>query len=149
MAIAYSKALLDYILADMALATQTKPPETVDLGRVYDLHWIDPSLYDAESPTKAVEFERSRRFKHCGAAIAWARRQIFHGKVFGEHVEMRAIHRIAIGDKVDEHEDEVVDITLPGFCRWGEDATISWGVSKVKGLTLGRPERKCRAAQKR
>lgn len=148
MAIAFSKALLDYCLADMAITTGKSPPKTVDLGKVYDLHWIDPALHEPTGEVRAVaEFERSRRFPHCGAAIAWARRQIFHGKVYGEHIEMRTVHRISVDGAVQEHEDEVLDITLPGFRRWGSVGNNWHASSRETGISLGKPERKCRATQ--
>jgi len=86
--------------------------------RVFHLVWFDPALHEADG--SAEEYERSRRFNHCGAAIAWARRQLFHGKVFGESIEMRIMdiqeyegkeHRISVG---------TYDITLSGFVRWEE-----------------------------
>lgn len=148
MAITFSKAMMDYCLGDVALVTGKKPPETRDLGKVYDLFWIDPSLHEHVGVVENLAaFERTRRFPHCGAAIAWARRQIFHGKVFGEHIEMRTVHRIAVGEQVKEHEDGVVDITLPGFRRWEEKTASSWPSSSTgSSLYLEKPERKCRIA---
>lgn len=113
----------------------------VDLGKVYDLHWTDPAYADASGPI--AHFERSRRFKHCGAAIAWARRKIFHGEVFGASIEMRTITLSSFEGKVREHEDDVVDITLAGFCQWGEGSDYT---NRQKHFSLGKPVRKCRAA---
>ncbi len=127
-----------YCAGDVAL---TEALREECLPEVFDLTWIDPSLHEAEAPV--AKYEKTRRFAHCGAAIAWARRQIFHGKVFGEHIEMKTVSRYAIGSKVRESEAAVVDITLPGFRRWSDASDYNRG---ARGIALGRPERKCRTA---
>lgn len=119
-----------------------------DRGKiVYDLMWIDPALHDVSGDAVAA-FERIRRFPHCGAAIAWARRQLFHGKVFGSHVEMRKVHVDTVNDKVFEHVEEVVDITLLGFQRWeavsSTRPTYQTNSTHTSGTILNVPERKCR-----
>jgi len=111
------------------------------LGQVFDLTWIDPALHSVEYADNLADYERKRRFAHCGAAIAWARRQIFHGKVFGEHIEMATVDRYEEDGEIRESVGAAVDITLPGFRKW------DW-VSNYKreGISLGKPERKCRIA---
>lgn len=111
-----------------------------DLGLVFVLRWIDPTYH--EHGGAVVEFERDRKFAHAGAAIAWARRQIFHGKVFGDAIEMETYYRTEFNGKIEDHPHEVVDITLPGFCKWGADREGWHGPPGA--TTLGKPERKCR-----
>jgi hypothetical protein len=135
------QALLNYCAADAAIATGTAPAEVRDLGLVFMLRWIDPAYHDRGGPVG--EFTRERKFLHAGGAIAWARRQIFHGKVFGDAVEMETYYRTEYEGKVEEHPHEVIDITLPGFCKW--DARDAWGESSSsRTATLGKPTQKCR-----
>ena len=122
-------------------AFQPMIPEVTDLGRVFDLYWVDPALHTTNEPvTRMADFERHRRFPHVGAAIAWARRQIYHGKVFGEHVEMHTVFRTQRDGEVSEYVDTIIDITLPGFRTW---KTVT-NRSIPTDLSLGKPERKCR-----
>lgn len=116
--------------------------KAVHLGRGYDLVWIDLG-YDAAGDRPISEFERCRRFKHCGGAIAWARRKIFHGDLFGDSIEMRTLAFTGYGERVVEEEVEVVDITLAGFCRWKSERSF---INASQSISLGRPERKCRTA---
>lgn len=116
----------------------------VDLGRAFDLTWVDPAYSEAgEKPI--AEFERNRRFKHCGGAIAWARRKLFHGEVFGESIEMRTVNLTSFEGTLREEEIDVVDITLAGFRRWRNDQD-QWRTGRQSSMSLGKPERKCRSA---
>jgi hypothetical protein len=117
-----------------------RPRVMEEHGHAYDLVWIDAAYAEAGAEPVA-EFERKRRFKHAGAAIAWARRQIFHGKVFGEQIEMHAIRLYTVDDEPNEVEVSVTDITLAGFQEWKDR-----DYSAVRAVSLGKPIRKCRAA---
>lgn len=146
MALAFSPQLLDRIL-DMASQTlhidieAAGPPGTIVVVREqhlpseYDLRWMDVGLHEASDPSS--DYERTRRFKHLGGAIAWARRQLFHGRVFGDSIEMTLIKRSLFDGKPHESEKAVVEITLAGFRAWGRR-----GYSN--DLALDGPRRKCR-----
>lgn len=118
--------------------------EIIELGHAFDLCWIEPGFHEAVGRPVA-EFEKVRRFKYAGAAIAWARRQIFHGRVFGEAIEMRVSRLYTHNGEPREEEINITDITLAGFCRW--NAREGGYISDRRYVeTLGKPERKCRAA---
>lgn len=121
------------------------PPVRVDLGLVFDLSWVDLSIREAPvEAVKVADFEKVRRFPHCGAAIAWARRQLYHGKVFGDAIEMRTIRRVSYDGVVKEHEEEVQDVTMPGFRTW--KSAQNYG--GTRSLQLSQPVRKLRVNRK-
>lgn len=121
-------------------------PTTEPLPPVFDLKWFKPELAEASADVVVAEFEQDRRFAHIGAAIAWARRQLFHGKVFGEAIEMTTVHRTRIleTDAVQESEERTIDITLAGFSKWDSGYDYS---SRSSGLVQYPPIRKCRASR--
>lgn len=131
---------------DIEAQGPVKPLKVVDLGEVFDLRWVDVEYGEAPEATPVASFERCRRFKHCGGAIAWARRKIFHGDLFGESVEMRTMHVSQVGTELREQEVGVRDITLAGFRRW-DNYDKDHRSNREMGLTLGKPERKCRAGR--
>lgn len=137
---AATDAMARYCANDVALSDfgrEFADPERVEPR--FDLRWIDPAYHEAgDQPVGA--YERVRRFKHIGAAIAWSRRQIFHGRVFGDHIEMTTISRLLIGGEIRESESHVTDITLGGFSVWQ-------GRGGEYGLRLDRLMRKCKAPQ--
>lgn len=111
------------------------------LPHEYDLCWLDPA-YQGQGPV--AEFERVRRFKHLGGAIAWARRKLYHGEALGESIELRTIIRSRRSNgMITEAQGDVSDITLAGFCQW----KAGLGYRGANYLILTRPERKCRAAR--
>jgi hypothetical protein len=85
----------------------------------FEIAWTDAALHDASVEGRIVaDFERSRRFTHKGAAIAWSRRQLFHGAVFGDAVEMRVVTLYEWkGERRESIDDDPIEITLPGFRR--------------------------------
>lgn len=129
------------LLFDIESDGPFRPVVIEDVGVQFDLMWIDPAYHEAQDRPMA-EFERVRRFKYAGAAIAWARRRIFHGLVFGDSVEMRTIKLYLHDGEPHEEEQAITDITLAGFRRWN-DPRARYSSSAA---TLGPPERKCRAA---
>lgn len=142
MAIAAKKFLID-IESGPLDGSRRWAVEIVELGHAYDLCWIDPGFHEAAGRPVA-EFEKVRRFKYVGGAIAWARRQLFHGRVFGDAIEMRVYRLYTHDGEPREEEHSVTDITLAGFCRW--DRRENSGFTHPRQLVLGKPERKCRVA---
>lgn len=137
-----------YAVIDIEAAQGAIARTTVDLPAVFDLGWIEPAY--AFAPAESLpQHVRTRRFKHFGAAVVWARRALFHHKVFGDSIEMTSIRRKAYGPVValsdptaaaklaagahpgdvvvDEKVKETVDITLLGFRAWRCNATaVTW-----------------------
>jgi hypothetical protein len=110
-----------------------------ELTPEFDLRWTDVGLHDAADGAVS-DYERVRRFKHLGGAIAWARRQIFHGRVFGSSIEMTVVRRRRVKGELIETEDQTIDITLAGFCAWTRNSyAATW--------QLERPTRKCRITE--
>lgn len=136
MALIFSAALRDY-QQDALDALDVVP---VTLEPIYRLTWIDAALHDAPPGALASTHERSRDFLYLGAAIAWARRRIFHGHVFGDVIEMIEVNRTRRGDKINEMLGQPVDITLPGFVRWVNNNAYD----QRDGYRIGAAERKCR-----
>jgi hypothetical protein len=136
-------------MATVLLDIEAHPPvfqilpdlEDGPVTNLYLLSWIDPALYDQVGPVS--QFERTREFRHPGAAIAWARRQLFHGRVYGDSIELE--HRTKRTDaRGVEHTSttKTYDLTLAGFCKW-EHPSYS-GTSPVR---LGAPVKKCKLPQ--
>lgn len=121
-----------------------KKPETERAStRFYDLTWIDHTFYKADLTDRSIaDYERKRRFLHPGAAIAWARRQLFHGRVYGHSIQIEIGSKYAATENRPEHDvvENVVDITLAGFQHWR--ATQNWGSSVL--ATLDKLVRNCR-----
>jgi hypothetical protein len=116
-----------------------------DKSTAFDLVWTDAAFHDAAPDVTISEFERRRRFKHCGAAIAWARRQIFHGAVFGDAIEMQTISLWRADGRPQEEHVKSVEITLQGFCDWSEGtARLSPSYRDHRSVRLAPPSRKCR-----
>ena len=135
------KAVLDAasMLADEA--AMMAPFKPVKLDPVYRLTWTDPGYYDAPSGAPVSEYERTRDFKHLGGAIAWARRRIFHGHVFGAGMEMTEVSRTQLRDgTITESLADPIEITLPGFVRWQTPQSYA----ERTGYITGRAERKCK-----
>lgn len=124
-----------------------KPLPTIEpLPPVFDLKWLKPEIAGAPADAVVGDFEQVRRFAYIGGAIAWARRQLFHGKVCGEAIEMTTINRSRITETgaIQETEERTIDITLAGFAKW-EDGYSSY--SNRQGLVLSPPIRKCRVSR--
>lgn len=121
-------------------------PPVVEKGKaeklepIYRLTWIDADYHDAPSGAHVTAHERTRDFLYLGAAIAWARRRIFHGHVFGDAIELVEVTRWKRGDQITESIAEPIDITLPGFVRWAEQTAYEMR----GGYRTGKAERKCR-----
>jgi len=112
---------------------QPIPTTTVEpLRHGFVLRWIDPAYHDQSGPV--ADFERSREFRYPGAAIAWARRQIFHGRVYGGSIELEDVYIDREGERL---SNGLFEITLAGFCRWE-------GKLSKDTYRLGAPSRKCR-----
>lgn len=109
--------------------------------RGYEVAWIDPALHHATAVVRIADFERTRRFAHMGAAIAWSRRKLFHGAVAGDFVEMHAVNSYtqADGSIRDDHFDVVVEISLKGFRR----ADNSRHYNGHNALWIGKSEKRC------
>jgi hypothetical protein len=123
MAIAAKKFLVDIESDDFDPSNPfVRAIEIVEAGQAFDLGWVDPSYAEADEHAVLADFERTRRFKHAGSAIAWARRQLFHGRVYGEQIEMHVRRLYTANGKPAEEDMSLVDITLAGF-RNGTSAT--------------------------
>lgn len=106
------------------------------ITRRFEVAWTDPALLDAPNVPRLADFERTRRFAHLGAAIAWSRRKLFHGEVAGDFVEMHAVTSHARADgSVSDRYDEVVEISLEGFRKVD--------TSRRHTLKIGGQEKKC------
>ncbi|AXQ68752.1 hypothetical protein HOU00_gp373 [Caulobacter phage CcrPW] len=125
----------------MAKSKAQSKPEA--LGPVFDLKWLDPKIADASEVTRIADYERTRRFAHFGAAVAWARRQLFHGTVLGEAIELRTVLRIKREGSllIEEETGSLVEITLAGFRNWNDGYSYS---GSRNGYLLYPPRRKCR-----
>lgn len=83
---------------------------------VYRLWWLDAALAAAEDVEQVADYERIREFPHRGAAIAWSRRQLYAGAVFGDVVEMFEFWR-GDEDYVEGSARSAALISLDGFQR--------------------------------
>lgn len=105
----------------------------------FELIWVDAALHDAKGALAVHQFERSRCFQHKGAAIAWGRRHLFQGRVFGDCVEMRAVHPGA--EYHGGEAPQVVVMTLGGFCKLRSGQDI--GRHGTLKTILERPQKQC------
>uniref|UniRef100_A0AB74UGX9 Uncharacterized protein n=1 Tax=Caulobacter phage BL57 TaxID=3348355 RepID=A0AB74UGX9_9VIRU len=91
--------------------------------REITLTWVDASAHDGGSIAKA---ERTKSFEHLGSAVAWARRKIFKGEVFGDVVDMLLIERHAErGGALDERRREY-NIRMDGISMLHHQRGWSW-----------------------
>jgi hypothetical protein len=118
--------------------------------RYYVLRWIDADLHDGLKDGKRVaDYERERTFPHCGAAIAWARRQVFHGKVFGDAIEFNVMAESAKDYGGFSTSVEIVyDLSLSGFSKWLPGAAYYEGsFSASNNMSLDAPSRRLKVPQ--
>ena len=107
----------------------------------FRLSWLDKGLHDAPEGASAQAFMRTRDFKHLGGAIAWGRRRIFHGEVFGDASELVRVDRKRVNGVFEEYvDDDAQDITLAGFLPWNRKR--DWGGGRDQ-VVLSSPERRC------
>lgn len=139
----FRSKLSNLVSGDAALAKSKAQSEQVALGPVFDLKWLDPKLADASDVGRIEDYEHTRRFAHFGAAVAWARRQLFHGAVLGEGIEMITVSRTQReGSPLFEEEvSSVIEITLAGFRNWNEGYSYT---GSRNGYLCYPPRRKCR-----
>lgn len=106
---------------------------------VYRLVWIDKALHDAPAGATLQPYHRQRDFKHLGGAIAWGRRRIFHGEVFGDTIELSVVDRCRVNGVYQEDEGAHQEITLGGFQPWEDHHHHSY-----RSLTLAaHPMKRC------
>lgn len=126
--------------AEPAIGTETYGDRVIErLTPAIRLTWLDQGLHEAQSGASVQPFMRSRDFKHLGGAIAWARRRIFHGHVFGDVIEVVKVDRHRVNGVYDEDLHEAQDITLAGFLPWTEKT--GWDGSF--GVVLSSPNKRC------
>ncbi|AFU88075.1 hypothetical protein CcrColossus_gp205 [Caulobacter phage CcrColossus] len=139
----FRSKLSSLVSGDAALAKSKAQSKQEALGPVFDLKWLDPQMADASEVARIEDYERTRRFAHFGAAIAWARRQLFHGAVLGEGIELTTVLRSKREGSplIEEEADCLIEITLAGFCKW--DTGYSY-TGRRDGYHCSPPRRKCR-----
>ena len=126
--------------SEPATATHTYGERVVEtLAPRFRLTWLDQDLHDAPTGTTIKPYARTRDFKHLGGAIAWARRRIFHGHVFGDAIELAVVHRQRNNGAYQEDLNDVQDITLAGFWPWTQERSYS----SPYHVVLSKPHKRC------
>ncbi|AFU86643.1 hypothetical protein D869_gp271 [Caulobacter phage CcrRogue] len=110
-------------------------------AREIKLSWVDPSFHDGASLQEA---EKTRAFEHLGSAITWARRQIFHGKVFGDVVDLELIER-----RRSTHLDGIDTKKRQFAIRQNGISELSFPSFSGRELTENKPARRIRPAFRR
>lgn len=112
----FTGALGDYaandVKATMALSEVVKTVTTY--RRAITLSWIDASFRETGTLDSSLH---KRGFDHLNSAIAWARKQIAKGLVYGDSIEMEL--REANADNFGGEVVSYYDITLKGAIPWG------------------------------
>jgi hypothetical protein len=109
--------------------------------REIKLTWVDSSYHDG---ARLQEAEKTRAFEHLGSAITWARRQIFHGKVFGDVVDLELTER-----RRSTHLDGL-DVKKRQFAiRLNGISELSFPPFSGRELTEAKPARRIRPAFRR
>ncbi|AFO71673.1 hypothetical protein phiCbK_158 [Caulobacter phage phiCbK] len=94
---------ITYAVFDIETGGLGQPSPPIEFKKVtaprreVKLDWVDASYADGVSIRDA---ERHREFPHLGAAIAWARRRIFHGEVFGDVIDLTLVERDFVRDQL-------------------------------------------------